>query len=137
MNRTDKKLGCPKSNKCSAQEPLVEMTATLNVVVSINSPTVMQTYWTTPFKMRCLHQVRCNPATDYGLRDSYEYDDYDRLIQFIDSTCNADGTKNLEKRMEDVKNRYGYYPQAKYDKNTELKTYFEKLMGKDLNTVLQ
>ena len=35
--------------------------------------------------------------------------------------------------MEDVKNRYGYYPQAKYDKNTELKTYFEKLMGKDLN----
>ena len=25
---------------------LVEMTATLNVVVSINSTTVMQTYWT-------------------------------------------------------------------------------------------
>ena len=83
------------------------------------------------------HQVRCNPATDYGLLDSYEYDDYDRLIQLLDSTCNADGTKNLEKRMEDVKNRYGYYPQAKYDKNTELKTYFEKLMGKDLYTVLQ
>ena len=48
------------------------MTATLNMVVSINSTTVMQTYWTTPFKMRCLHQVRCNPATDYGLLDSYE-----------------------------------------------------------------
>ena len=30
-------------------EPLVEMTAALNVVVSINSTTVMQTYWTTPF----------------------------------------------------------------------------------------
>ena len=29
-------------------EPLVEMTAALNVVVSINSTTVMQTYWTTP-----------------------------------------------------------------------------------------
>ena len=27
---------------------LVEMTATLNVVVSINSTTVMQTYWTAP-----------------------------------------------------------------------------------------
>ena len=27
---------------------LVEMTATLNVVVSINSTTVMQIYWTTP-----------------------------------------------------------------------------------------
>lgn len=72
-----------------------------------------------------------------SLLDSYEYDDYDRLIQLLDSTCNADGTKNLEKRMEDVKNRYGYYPQAKYDKNFELKTYFEKLMGKDLYTVLQ
>ena len=58
------------------------MSATLNVVVSINSTTVMQTYWTIPFKIPCLHQ-------------------------------------------------------AKYDKNTELKTYFEKLMGKDLNTVLQ
>ena len=32
-----------------AQEPLVEMTATLNVVVLINSTTVMQTYWTAPF----------------------------------------------------------------------------------------
>ena len=63
------------------------MSATLNVVVLINSTTVMQTYWTIPFKMRCLHQVRCNPATDYGLLDSYEYDDYDRLIQFIDSNA--------------------------------------------------
>ena len=27
----------------------VEMTATLTVVVSINSTTVMQTYWTSPF----------------------------------------------------------------------------------------
>ena len=27
---------------------LVEITATLNVVVSINSTTVMQTYWTAP-----------------------------------------------------------------------------------------
>lgn len=43
-----------------------------------------------------------------SLLDSYEYDDYDRLIQLLDSTCNADGTKNLE-----------------------------KLMGKDLYTVLQ
>ena len=33
-------------------EPLVEMTATLNVVVLINSTTVMQTYWTAPFKIR-------------------------------------------------------------------------------------
>ena len=39
--------------------------------------------------------------------------------------------------MEDVKNRYGYYPKTKYDKNFELKAYFEKLMGKDFYTVLQ
>ncbi|MCI6316289.1 MAG: hypothetical protein MR877_03895, partial [Spirochaetia bacterium] len=39
-----------------AQEPLVEMTATLNVVVSINSTTVMQTYWTAPlFIMEYFH----------------------------------------------------------------------------------
>ena len=31
-----------------AQKPLVEMTATLNVVVSINSTTVMQIYWSAP-----------------------------------------------------------------------------------------
>ena len=40
-------------------EPLVEMTATLNVVVSINSTTVMQTYWTAPllllFKNACAY----------------------------------------------------------------------------------
>lgn len=72
-----------------------------------------------------------------NLLDSYEYDDYDKLIQLMDSTCNADGTKNLKKRMEDVKNRYGYYPQGKYDKNFELKSYFEKLMDKDLYSVLQ
>ena len=32
-----------------AQEPLVEMTATLNLVVSINSTTVMLPYWTASF----------------------------------------------------------------------------------------
>ena len=37
--------------KLQESEPLVEMTATLNVVVSINSTTVMQTYWTAPFKI--------------------------------------------------------------------------------------
>ena len=38
----------PKVMSRRAQEPLVEMTATLNVVISINSTTVMQTYWTVP-----------------------------------------------------------------------------------------
>ena len=65
-----------------------------------------------------------------------EYDDYDRLIQLLDATCGADGTKNLEERMNDVKSRYGYYPQGKWDKNFELKAYFEKLMGRGLYEVI-
>ena len=41
----------PKVMSVALIEPLVEMTATLNVVVSINSTTVMQTYWNSPFKV--------------------------------------------------------------------------------------
>lgn len=66
-----------------------------------------------------------------------EYDDYDRLIQLLDSTCGADGTQNLEARMNDVKERYGYYPEGKWNKNFELKEYFEKLMGRDLYEVIR
>ena len=40
-----KKGAVPKVMRVALIE-LVEMTATLNVVVSINSTTVMQTYWT-------------------------------------------------------------------------------------------
>ena len=66
-----------------------------------------------------------------------EYDDYDRLIQLLDSTCGADGTKNLEARMNDVKQRYGYYPEGKWKKNFELKAYFENLMGRDFYQVIK
>lgn len=65
-----------------------------------------------------------------------EYDDYDRLIQLLDSTCGADGTLNLEERMGDVKARYGYYPQGKWDKNFELKAYFEKLAGREYYEII-
>lgn len=65
-----------------------------------------------------------------------EYDDYDRLIQLLDSTCGADGTLNLEERMGDIKTRYGYYPQGKWDKNFELKAYFEKLAGRDFYEII-
>ena len=68
---------------------------------------------------------------------SVAYDDYDRLIQLLDSTCGADRTQNLEKRMGDVKARYGYYPQAKWDKNFELKKYFEQLAGRDLYDIIR
>ena len=65
-----------------------------------------------------------------------EYDDYDRLIQLLDATCGADGTKNLEQRMGDIKTRYGYYPQGKWDKNFELKAYFENLTGRDFYEII-
>ena len=66
-----------------------------------------------------------------------KYDDYDRLIQLLDSCCAADGTVDLEARMNDVKARYGYYPQGKWNKNFELKEYFEKLAGKDLYEIIR
>lgn len=61
-----------------------------------------------------------------------EYDDYDLLIQLCDSIATADGVVTLEERMNDVKSRYGYYPQEKWDKNIELRRYFEEKMGKNL-----
>lgn len=70
------------------------------------------------------------------LLNECEYDDYDRLIQLLDSTCGADGTLNLEQRMGDVKSRYGYYPQGKWDKNFELKAWFEKLAGRDYYEII-
>ena len=71
------------------------------------------------------------------LLEKTEFDDYDRMIQLLDSTCGADGTKNLEQRMNDVKERYGYYPQAKWNKNFELKEYFESLTGHNLYEVIK
>ena len=70
------------------------------------------------------------------LLNECKYDDYDRLIQLLDSTCGADGTLNLEQRMGDVKARYGYYPQGKWDKNFELKAWFEKLAGRDYYEII-
>ena len=47
-----------------------------------------------------------------------EYDDYDRLIQLCDSIGAAEGVVSMEERMGDVKRRYGYYPQEKWDATT-------------------
>jgi hypothetical protein len=38
--------------------------------------------------------------------------------------------------MSDVKARYGYYPQAKWNKNFELKAYFENLAGHDFYDII-
>lgn len=65
-----------------------------------------------------------------------EFDDYDRLIQLCDSIATAEGVVDMEERMNDVKRRYGAYPQSKWDKNIELKQYFEKRAGKDIYEIV-
>lgn len=64
------------------------------------------------------------------------YNDYDRLIQLCDSMAGAEGVMKMEDRMADVKRRYGSYPQEKWDKNMELKRYFEEKTGKELYALL-
>ncbi len=64
-----------------------------------------------------------------NLLDSYEYDNYDRLIQLCDSISMPTGVVDIEIRMNDVKTRYGYYPQDKWNKNIELKKYFQDKIG--------
>ena len=59
-------------------------------------------------------------------------DDYDRLIQLCDSIAGSEGVLKIEERMEDVKKRYGAYPQEKWDTNIRLKEYIEKKIGKDI-----
>lgn len=70
-----------------------------------------------------------------GLLEEMVYDDYDRLIQVCDSLAGITVVK-MEERMEDVKRRYGGYPQDKWDRNLELKGYFEKKMRQDIYTVV-
>ncbi|MFI3283765.1 MAG: HD domain-containing protein [Erysipelotrichaceae bacterium] len=52
------------------------------------------------------------------------FDDYDKLIQLCDALA---GTQvvDITTRMNDVKHRYGYYPQDKWEANLHLKKYFE------------
>lgn len=59
-------------------------------------------------------------------------DEYDKLIQLCDSLSGSDGVLDIEERMDDVKNRYGFYPQEKWDNNLKLKKYFEEKTGKNI-----
>lgn len=54
------------------------------------------------------------------------FDDYDKLIQLCDSLAGAESVMNIEDRMNDVKRRYGSYPQSKWDTNLALMHYFEE-----------
>ena len=53
-------------------------------------------------------------------------DDYDRLIQLCDALAGSEGVMNIEDRMNDVKRRYGSFPQSKWESNLRLKAYFEE-----------
>lgn len=62
--------------------------------------------------------------------------DYDRLIQLCDALAGASGVLDIEERMNDVKQRYGRYPNAKWDYNLALKEYFEKKIARDIYEVV-
>ena len=66
-----------------------------------------------------------------------EYDEYDRLIQLCDCLAGAEGVLDIEDRMNDVKKRYGTYPQEKWDTNIKWKRYFEEKMNQDIYLVCQ
>lgn len=63
-------------------------------------------------------------------------DDYDRLIQLCDSMAGSEKILNIEERMADVKRRYGQYPKEKWNKNLQLKQYFENKIGENIYTVV-
>lgn len=64
-------------------------------------------------------------------------DDYDRLIQLCDSLAGSEGVLDIEERMNDVKRRYGRYPQDKWDANLALKAYFEEKTHRSIYDVVE
>ncbi len=69
--------------------------------------------------------------------NNMKFDDYDRLIQLCDALAGLDKAVNIEARMADVKKRYGSYPQDKWDKNIELKQYFENKTNKNIYDIVK
>lgn len=66
-----------------------------------------------------------------------EFDDYDRLIRLCDAISGPKGVMDIIERMSDVKRRYGSYPAEKWDSNLALKSYFERLAGRDLYDIVE
>lgn len=66
-----------------------------------------------------------------------QIDEYDRLIRLCDCLAGAEGVLDMEERMADVKCRYGFYPQEKWDSNLQLKKHFEEKMGKAIYIVVE
>lgn len=69
--------------------------------------------------------------------DKTVYDEYDWLIQLCDSLAGVEGVLDIEKRMSDVRKRYGAYPQDKWDSNIRLMHYFEEKMNRDIYLVCE
>lgn len=69
--------------------------------------------------------------------ENCEYDDYDLLMQVCDSIALAEGPADMETRMGDVKRRYGWYPQDKWDRHMELGRYFEERTGRKLMDIVK
>lgn len=67
--------------------------------------------------------------------DKIVYDEYDWLIQLCDCLAGVKGVLDVEERMRDVKKRYGFYPQDKWDTNIRLMKYFENKMNKNIYNV--
>ncbi len=59
------------------------------------------------------------------------------MIQLCDSIAGSEGVLDIEERMNDVKRRYGSYPQEKWDINLKIKKHFEEKMGKNLYLVVE
>lgn len=69
--------------------------------------------------------------------DKIVYDEYDWLIQLCDCLAGVKGVLDVEERMCDVKKRYGFYPQEKWDTNIRLMKYFEDKMNKNIYIVCE
>lgn len=69
--------------------------------------------------------------------DQITYDDYDRLIQLCDCLAGSEGVVDMEARMLDVKKRYGFYRQDKWDTNMWLKSCFEEKTGKNIYEIVK
>lgn len=66
-----------------------------------------------------------------------EINEYDRLIRLCDALAGSEGVMDIEDRMNDVKRRYGSYPQEKWDSKMALKRYFEEKTGRDIYAVVE
>lgn len=64
-------------------------------------------------------------------------DDYDRLIQLCDALAGSSCVLDVEARMADVRQQYGFYPREKWDSNLKLKACFERKAGRDIYEIVE